>query len=282
MDGDSRSDAAGQISVRGAHCLVNGVRLHYLDFDCDKTRTPMLILPGITSPAATWAFVARHFAEERRVVVADIRGRGLSDNRPGLDYRLDDYAADALGMIEAAGLEKPILLGHSMGARIGIRLAATCPSSLSALIMVDPPLTGPGRPPYPTPLASYLSAHEAASRGAAIEEFRRFNPSWTAARIAERLEWLPTCSPESIVATYGYFHSEDVHSDLPHISCPSLLVRAARASVVTREGAAEVAKLMKSVETAELDAGHMIPWDDLPAFLGCINGYLNERDQIGS
>lgn len=278
MAGERRIGQEVEISVRGAHCMVGTVRLHYLEFDSGAGGRPMLILPGITSPAATWGFVARHLAKDRRVIVADIRGRGMSDNRPGLGYGLDDYSSDALGMMHAADIEQPILLGHSMGARIGVRLAARNPSALSSLILVDPPLTGPGRAPYPTALQSYLSAHEAASRGATVDEFRRFNPTWTEAQIADRLEWLPTCLPEAITATYANFHSEDIHSDLRLIDCHTLLIRAAQARVVTSEGAQEVTSLLKHGEAAEIAAGHMIPWDNLPDFLDCVLAYLRARE----
>src|SRR3569623_3517510 len=103
-----------EVDVRGMHCLSNGVRLHYLDFNHAAPGTPILLLPGITSPAATWAFVARRLSASRRVVVPDIRGRGLSDSGPGLGYSLDDYAGDTLGLIAAAGLQRPIVIGHSM------------------------------------------------------------------------------------------------------------------------------------------------------------------------
>ena len=64
---------------RSAHCIANGIRLHYLDFSTARA-APRSVLPGITSPAATWAFVAERLAQTHRVVVPDIRGRGLSES----------------------------------------------------------------------------------------------------------------------------------------------------------------------------------------------------------
>src|ERR1051325_1090298 len=48
----------------------------------------------------------------------DNRGRGLSDQRPGLGHSTEDYAEDAAGVIEALGLAPTMVLGHSMGARV--------------------------------------------------------------------------------------------------------------------------------------------------------------------
>ncbi|MGE4012351.1 MAG: alpha/beta fold hydrolase, partial [Alphaproteobacteria bacterium] len=83
---------------RGKHLTTNDVRLHYLEFG--SAGQPLLLLPGITSPAITWAFVSERLAQWLHVYTLDIRGRGLSEQRPGLGYRLNDYALDAKGVIE--------------------------------------------------------------------------------------------------------------------------------------------------------------------------------------
>lgn len=163
------------ISRRGAHCIANGIRLHYLEFHSAPTNPAIVLLPGITSPAITWAFVAERLATTHRVLVLDIRGRGLSESRAGLGYTLDDYAQDARGVIEVLGLGHPIVIGHSMGARIVARLGAIAKELPSKLVLIDPPLSGPGRTPYPTPLSSYLTAIEAASRGASVAEVSKIH-----------------------------------------------------------------------------------------------------------
>lgn len=262
-------------NVRGMHCVANGIRLHYLDFNHTAVGAPILLLPGITSPAVTWAFVAQRLATTRRVIVPDIRGRGLSESRPGLGYTLDDYAQDALGLIEALGLKRPIVIGHSMGARIAARLGAAAPEACSTLILVDPPLSGPGREPYPTPLSSYTSAREAASRGATVEDFRQFTPTWTDEQIALRIEWLPTCSVDAITQTHKNFQEEDVFPDFPKLRNPTLLIYATRAKVVSPELAAEVGRLIPNSQIAGVQAGHMIPWENLEGFLDVINRYLS-------
>lgn len=270
---DVRPDCV-QVGVRGLHCLTNGIRLHYLDFNHEAPGAPVLLLPGITSPAATWAFVAQRFAALRRVIVPDIRGRGLSDSGPGLGYSLDDYARDALGLIDALGLKSPVVIGHSMGARIAARLETMAPGVASRLVLVDPPLSGPGREPYPTPLISYISAREAASKGATVEQFRSFTPTWTDEQIALRIEWLPTCSIDAITKSHQNFQDEDIFPDFPKLNCPTLLIYAMRAKVVTPENAAEVGRLLPNGEVVGVQAGHMIPWDNLEDFLAVTERFI--------
>ena len=79
---------------------------------------PVLILPGISSLAATWDFVAERLATYCRPLILDMRGRGLSDRR-ATGYQLADYVADTADVIRALGSVPSgcAILGHSMGAR---------------------------------------------------------------------------------------------------------------------------------------------------------------------
>src|ERR1044072_50944 len=113
--------------ISGANVFVNGIRQHYLR-DSAKGG-PVILIPGITSPAITWGFVAERLAERYDVYVIDVRGRGLSSPGPDLDYGLDAMAADVVGFALALGLSTPALLGHSMGARIAIRAAVAAPEA---------------------------------------------------------------------------------------------------------------------------------------------------------
>src|SRR5262245_9006301 len=93
---------------------VKGIKLHFIEYGTSGPR--LLLIPGITSPAITWAFVGERLAHFARVTIIDNRGRGLSDQRQGLGHSTGDYASDAAGVIETLGLSPAIVLGHSMGA----------------------------------------------------------------------------------------------------------------------------------------------------------------------
>lgn len=84
--------------IEGANIHANGIRQHYLRYG--GKGTPLVLVPGITSPAITWGFVAERLSKDHDVYVLDIRGRGLSETGPDLDYDLDTYAADIRGFID--------------------------------------------------------------------------------------------------------------------------------------------------------------------------------------
>ena len=140
----------------GVNIRANGVRQHVLRFG--GAGRPLLLVPGITSPAPTWAFVGEWFGRRFDTYVLDVRGRGLSEHGSHLDYSLEACAADVLALAQALGFDRFHLVGHSMGARI-VALAATVGApGVDRIVMVDPPVSGPGRRPYPSPLKVYVAS----------------------------------------------------------------------------------------------------------------------------
>ncbi len=263
------------IQARGASRFVeaNGIRQHYLEYGSGPVE--LVIVPGITSPAITWEFVAEELARDYRVFTLDVRGRGLSD-RPASDYSLPEYAADVAGFIEALGLQRPVVLGHSMGARIVAALGALHPGTPGPLIVVDPPLTGPGRPPYPTALESFREQLHEAYAGTTAADVRRFFPAWSETALQLRAEWLGTCDEHAVVKTYENFEREDFFGYWRRLPAPLLFVLGGESPVVTAAGEREAREANPAAEfVAVAGAGHMIPWDNLPGFLEAVRTFLS-------
>ncbi len=258
----------------GGNVYANGIRQHYLRFPGDAGT--VALIPGITSPAATWAFVARGIASAGfDVIVIDVRGRGLSESGPGLDYGLDSMAADLNGLVQALGLRNFALMGHSMGARIAGRAAARGLKGLERLVLVDPPVSGPGRRAYPGQLPWYVDSIRAATRGMDAGAMQAFCPTWTEEQRAIRAEWLHTCYEPAVVQAHAGFHEDDFHADLPGITVPTLLMVAGRGDVIRPEDEDEIRELLPSVQVARVaGAGHMIPWDDLDGFYAAFGDFL--------
>lgn len=251
----------------GYNINANGIR-HHLVHTGGPGET-LLLIPGITSPAVTWNFVADRLADRFDVHVLDVRGRGLSQ-AGDLDYSLDAMAADVVA-IASEHLGTPLLLGHSMGARTAIRAAKMAPKQFSGLILVDPPVSGPGRRPYPSAWNWYEDSIRMAAKGCSADDMRQFCPTWTDEQLKLRAEWLHTCQLDAIKAAYDGFHSDDIHQDIPSLSCPARLVVAGSAPVIEQQDIDEITTLNPAIEVRTVEgAGHMIPWDNLEGFLSAV------------
>jgi N-formylmaleamate deformylase len=268
-------EALADIEATGAQrrWARNGdVELHVLDYGGD--RTPLVVLPGITSPAVTWDFVVREWTDLVRPVVLDVRGRGVSSRAES--YTMDDYAADVEALVEQLELVQPIVLGHSMGARIATRTAARGNVDARAWIIVDPPLNGPGRGEYPTPWSSFAEQLAEGRRGTTADEVRRFYPRWPEAELALRARWLDTCDHDAVRETYERFGEDDFFAWWPSVPAPAAFVYGGASPVVTEDGAAEAATTNPAATVhAVPGAGHMIPWDEHAAFDAVVRPLLS-------
>ena len=264
---DALADLADVPAV--SRWVRNGpARLHLLDYG--GSGVPLVIVPGITSPAITMDFVARELTDLARPIVVDVRGRGLSDS--GGSYTLADYASDTLAVLD--GLEDPVVLGHSMGARIAAATAVRRP--LRGTILVDPPMSGPGRGPYPTSLEAFLGQLDEAVRGTDADEVARSWPRWPRREQELRARWLSSCDREAIAATHRGFESEDFFDVWPSVPAPTTLLHGADSPVVTADGAEEAAKANPGASLVEIpDAGHMVFWDNPPEALRLLRAALH-------
>lgn len=262
------------VSGRRTAVHANGIRHEVLLYNEDA-EADLYLVPGITSPAVTADFIAVELAAAGyRVAVPDVRGRGGSDTPGPGGYTLADYAADAEGVIAALGMNHPALVGHSMGARIVGALSLQCPD-FGPVVLVDPPLSGPGREPYPTSREQFLTQLHEAQRGTDVNAVRRFYPRWPERELQIRAEHLATCDEVAVVQTHDGFETEDFHEIFAKLSAPTLLVRGAESPVVTEAGARELAALRPDITIENVAAaGHMVPWDNMAGFFDAVLPFL--------
>jgi len=96
----------------------------------------ILCIHGITANSRFWDCLASALVPHHRVIAIDLRGRGLSD-KPPTGYSIEHHCKDILALINDQGLERPVLMGHSLGAFISLVFAAQSPQRVDRLILVD-------------------------------------------------------------------------------------------------------------------------------------------------
>ena len=114
--------------------VEGGIRLHYRDWG--GKGWPVLMLHGLSSTSHIWDLVAPLLVDEARVVALDLRGHGQSD-KPDVDYSYEQVGGDVFNVIAQLEMDRPVIVGHSYGAGVGLWIAARDPDLLAGLIMVD-------------------------------------------------------------------------------------------------------------------------------------------------
>lgn len=114
-----------------------GVTLHYATWGAPRADRAVFLVHGLTASHREFAHIGPALAQQGCYVIApDLRGRGLS-SKPAHGYGVSFHANDLLALADALGLSSVDVVGHSLGAVIGLYLAALYPQRVRRLVMID-------------------------------------------------------------------------------------------------------------------------------------------------
>jgi pimeloyl-ACP methyl ester carboxylesterase len=129
--------AAPADSAATGHVSLPGISLHYATWGAPNPARATLLIHGLTASHKEWTLLGPALAAEGSYVIApDLRGRGLSA-KPAQGYGVSFHAADLVALCDALGLGTVDMVGHSLGAVIGMYMAAVYPQRVRRLVMVD-------------------------------------------------------------------------------------------------------------------------------------------------
>ena len=132
---------------RGQFVEVAGARIHYLD---KGSGPPIVILHGLGGQMGNFTYaLLERLTDEFRVILMDRPGSGYSTRAPGATGRLTEQAAIVAEFIRKLGLERPLLVGHSMGGAISLGVALDHPDVVKALALIAPLTHVPKHVPAP-------------------------------------------------------------------------------------------------------------------------------------
>jgi pimeloyl-ACP methyl ester carboxylesterase len=115
---------------------VGSVSLAVAEWPGPAKGPAIVCVHGLTANHTCWASVADVLSPTHRLIAYDLRGRGESD-KPDKGYSLAIHNEDLEGLLDHFGLKKAVLIGHSLGAHIALRFAATRPQRVAKLVLVD-------------------------------------------------------------------------------------------------------------------------------------------------
>jgi pimeloyl-ACP methyl ester carboxylesterase len=253
---------------------LDGRRLSYLDFGGDGR--PLLALHGHLDQGATFTALARELAPEWRVIAPDQRGHGESDRAP--EYTGAGYLSDAVAVLDHVGVDRAVVLGHSLGGLNAYRLAARHPERVTALVIEDAGAemgVEGGANPF-----LFLSGcpYEAATREELIAGLGPAGPMFADAlrRLPDgtwRLPFHPQDMIESEAENEGDHWADWLASD-----CPALLLYGERSPVVSAALAEAMVRRRPGTRAVAIDADHFLHRDRPEAFTAAVRPFLRAPD----
>ncbi|MFT6451586.1 MAG: pimeloyl-ACP methyl ester carboxylesterase [Halocynthiibacter sp.] len=129
---------------KGKFINISTGRLHYTD---EGTGPVIVMIHGLGSQLRSFTMaMSELLATDHRVIVMDRPGMGYSDRPSSASASLDAQAGYIEEMIDALGLEKPLIVGHSLGGAISMALALRAPDKIRGLALLAPLLRDPSAP----------------------------------------------------------------------------------------------------------------------------------------
>jgi pimeloyl-ACP methyl ester carboxylesterase len=265
-----------------ADVVAHGTKLHYYRTGGDKP--PLVLAHGITDDGLCWTPVAEALAEDYDVIMVDARGHGKSE-APEDGYTLRNLAVELAGLIQALGLKKPFILGHSMGAITTLVLAGLFPDLPRAILLEDPPAfwgydgSAPKNVEVRRGLANWIQANKRKTRDELLAEGRT-NAGWSEAELEPWVNSKHRFSPK----VTELIHPADVVSInfpelLKHITCPALLMSAdpQRGAASSPEEIAQLKEWLPNLQVAHFPgAGHNIRRDQFAGYLKVVKQALGD------
>ena len=214
---------------------------------------PMIFIHGWCCDRSYFAPQFEHFAIGHAVVAMDLRGHGESGRpaaRPG-GYAMDVMADDVLSVAAAAGCDRPVLVGHSMGALIGLSCAARA-GAIRALVMVDPaPITNEKAKRFFRESVAAVAADDNGSWRTTFVE-GMFLPT-DAARRAAIIEQMTRTSPAISAEVMRVMGEFDGASSLAQATVPVLSI----GSAVPSNASADLRRLWPAITIGQtVGSGH--------------------------
>ncbi|MCC7176267.1 MAG: alpha/beta hydrolase [Bryobacterales bacterium] len=273
------------------YVYANGIRIHYYHAVPAPGKPVIVMAHGATDYGLNWTTLTLEMQSEYDIYMVDARGHGYTDP-PTADTRDDAAVEDLAGFIRAMKLEKPILMGHSMGSGTAMRIGAAYPDLPRAVILLDPGLgaaapgagaargaaAGAAAAEAPTLVMrgtpEALVAQNNRSYDELLAQCRKQTPKWD---LLDCQYW--AVSKRIYHGSYatggpGTGGSAAYTSVLGKITAPTLILKA-DAPPETRRANEAAAKVLKNGKLVHIDgAGHNLHHDERQQTLKVLREFL--------
>lgn len=252
------------------------MKLNYKEFGSGK---PMIILHGLLGSLDNWQTLAKRFAENFHVFTVDQRNHGQSPHSDVMDY--DAMSEDLSDFIREHQLEKPILIGHSMGGKTVMKYSLENPDKVSAMISVDmSPRDYSVHHEHIIESLKVIDFNVMRSRKE-IEKFlmERLNNIGVVLFLSKNIYWKEKDQLAFRFNLDVLSDNLDIISSWPAVQSvyndKSLFIKGLKANYILEEDAEIIQNYFPKARIVGIDSGHWVHAEKADEFYNAVMGFLN-------
>ncbi|MFE5560217.1 alpha/beta fold hydrolase [Streptomyces sp. NPDC056544] len=240
---------------------------------------PVVLLHGLAGHAGEWDATARPLSTRYRVVAIDQRGHGASERRPR-DLSRAAYVADVVAVVDQLDLQRPVLVGQSMGGNTAMLTAAAHPELIRALVLVE---AGPGgsNPNVPAEIGGWLDSWPMPfpSREGAVQFLGggQVGEGWAAGLEERDGGWWPRFDRDVMVASLAENTRRSFWDEWAKVSCPTLVVLGQTGIIPPQEADDMLQQRPATVAVSIPGTGHDLHLERPDVLQQLLSEFLNEN-----
>jgi pimeloyl-ACP methyl ester carboxylesterase len=275
--------------------LAAGHRLRYYEWPGEGPN--LILLHGSSGYGLMFEWTANFLGNRFHIYAPDQRGHGDSD-KPDGTYSAQEYAQDLHEFMQALGIGKAVVGGHSLGGRVSQVFAATHPEQTMGVILIGGlhlsnfyQTSDRVTRVLESANAMLVSPVEFATREAALEYIRASRRNDTEESNLHRLEHNMDRAGEAYrfkydkvrVAQSLTYQNDNLRPFAPQVQAPVFIARSTRGSeLATLQDAQDIARLWRDATVQDVEGDYLLHITGPEAFAGAVAGFIDTRVTAGS
>ena len=227
--------------------------------------SPIVLIHGLGTSKVIWRELQEHLASQFEIVTYDLRGSGLSHEDSKEEMSLERLSSDLRRLVQALGLDRPSLLGHSLGASIALKYTLCWPDDVQTLVLMGADANLSNLGPRMRQVVKLIEQHGLEGW---VEDYWSKNPPFSEKSIKRSPEVVEhyramvlANDPDNYMRTcLAIATAEDLTSQLGAVRQPALVISGAADDRTLPGAGRELAARLGDAELIEFaEVGHTIP-----------------------
>ncbi|SDJ55932.1 alpha/beta fold hydrolase [Chryseobacterium jejuense] len=248
-----------------------------------KGKQSLILIPGFASSGEVWNETTAKF--EKDFTCYTLTMAGFAGSKPDADASFKDWEKGIAAYIKTHKIEKPVIIGHSMGGGLALAIAADYPELVGKIVIVDtlPCLAAISNPNFMSKENNDCSSTVNKFTAMTDEQFRQMQTQTIPRLLADPsmqdtvIDWSMKSDRKTFATMYCDFSNTDLRETIKNIQCPSLILLESYFAFMKPSIEAQYVNLKNANLQYSTKGLHFIMYDDKEWYFNQLNNFLSSK-----